>query len=143
MLSYVKMSPIMSEKRATKTKEPKAAKAPKAAKTPSKAGWVAVIATGGKQYKVTQGDSLKIEKVIGNHQEGGKLTFDNVLLYDDGKGNVTVGTPSISGSKVEATIKKIGRAPKITVIKYKQKSRYFKKNGHRQPFFQVEIESFK
>lgn len=102
----------------------------------------AVILTGGKQYKVSAGDEIRIEKIIGDHKEGDKVVFDKVLLVDNGT-DTTIGTPYIDGAKVNATITKIARAPKITVIKYKQKSRYFKKNGHRQPFFQVKIESLK
>jgi large subunit ribosomal protein L21 len=102
----------------------------------------AVIKTGGKQYKVSVGDSVKIEKIIGEYKEGDKLTFDQVLLVDNGK-DTTIGTPNIKGAEVKATLEKIGRAQKVTVIHYKQKSRYFKKNGHRQPFFQVKIDSIK
>ncbi len=102
----------------------------------------AVIATGGKQYKVSVGDSVKIEKIKGDFKEGDKVTFDKVLLVDDGS-NTTIGTPHIEGAKVEGTLTKIGRHPKVIVIKYKQKSRYFKKNGHRQPFFEVKIEKIK
>ena len=104
----------------------------------------AVIKTGGKQYKVSEGDLLKIEKVLAekDFNEGDKITFDEVLLVDDGK-NSKIGTPMVSGAKVEAVIEKIGRNPKVTIIKYKQKSRYFKKKGHRQPFFQVKIGAVK
>lgn len=102
----------------------------------------AVIATGGKQYKVSAGDSVKIEKIKGDFKEGDKVTFDKVLLVDDGS-NTTIGTPYIDGAKVEGTLKKIGKHPKVVVIKYKQKSRYFKKNGHKQPFFEVSIEKIK
>ncbi|HYC34506.1 MAG TPA: 50S ribosomal protein L21 [Candidatus Paceibacterota bacterium] len=102
----------------------------------------AVIMTGGKQYKVSAGDSVKIEKIKGDFKEGDKVTFDKVLLVDDGL-NATIGTPYIDGAKVEATISKIGRLPKVTVIKYKQKSRYFKKNGHKQPYFEVKIDNIK
>ena len=97
-----------------------------------------VFATGGKQYLAKAGDTLRIEKLPGTHKEGDKLTFDQVLLSGD-----TIGMPFVKGAAVSATLKKIGRAPKVTVIKYKQKSRYFKKNGHRQPYFQVRIESVK
>lgn len=103
---------------------------------------IAVIKTGGKQYKVAAGDTLRIEKLAGEHKEGDKLTFSDVLLVaknDDAK----IGAPTVSGAKVEATLVKIGRAAKIDVIKYKQKSRYFKKYGHRQPFFEVKIDSIK
>ncbi|MEK7095214.1 MAG: 50S ribosomal protein L21 [Patescibacteria group bacterium] len=102
----------------------------------------AVIQTGGKQYKVSAGDVVEIEKLAGDHKEGDKIVFDKVLLVDNGT-DTTIGTPFIEKAKVTATITKIGRAPKVTVIKYKQKSRYFKKNGHRQPFFEVKIEGVK
>ncbi|MEK9185120.1 MAG: 50S ribosomal protein L21 [Patescibacteria group bacterium] len=100
----------------------------------------AIIETGGKQYKVAAGDILKVEKIPGVIKEGEKITFDKVLLVDNGK-DTTIGTPFIENAKVTATLTEIGRLPKVTVIKYKQKSRYFKKNGHRQPFFKVKIES--
>ncbi len=102
----------------------------------------AVIQTGGKQYKVKAGDEIKIEKILGDHKEGDKIVFDKVLLVDNGS-DTTIGTPFIGAAKVTATITKVGRLPKVNVIKYKQKSRYFKKNGHRQPFFKVAIDSIK
>lgn len=102
----------------------------------------AVIQTGGKQYKVKSGDQIKIEKLAGEHKEGDKIVFDKVLLVDNGT-DTTIGTPFIEKASVTATITKIGRLPKVTVIKYKQKSRYFKKNGHRQPYFQVKIDEVK
>mgnify|MGYP003394045665 CR=1 FL=1 len=102
----------------------------------------AVIKTGGKQYKVSVGDVVRIEKIVGTHKVGDKVSFDKVLLVDNGK-DTTIGTPYIAGAKVDATISEIGRDPKIYVIKYKQKSRYFKKNGHRQPHFKVKIDSLK
>ena len=97
----------------------------------------AVIRTGGKQYKVSEGDTLKIEKLSGTHKEGDTVMFDDVLLVDDGK-TTEVGMPKLK-TKVEGTIAKIAREDKVTVIKYKAKSNYFKKRGHRQPFFQVKI----
>jgi large subunit ribosomal protein L21 len=102
----------------------------------------AVIQTGGKQYNVSKGDVITIEKLAGEHKEGEKIVFDKVLLVDDGK-DTTIGTPYIAKAAVKGTITEIGRAPKITVVHYKQKSRYFKKNGHRQPFFKVKIEALK
>ena len=102
----------------------------------------AVIQTGGKQYKVAKGDTLKIEKIKGDFTVGSKLTFDKVLLLNDTKGS-TIGTPMIAGAKVEATLEQIGRNKTIDVIKYKQKSRYFKKYGHRQPWFKVRISAIK
>ena len=114
----------------------------KTTKTAGNPNEIAVIMTGGKQYKVSEGSVLKIEKILGDHQEGGKLVFDEVLMTDDGT-KTTVGTPKVAGAKVEGVIKEIGRNAKVTVIHYKQKSRYYKKAGHRQPFFKVEITSIK
>jgi len=104
-------------------------------------GGFAIIETGGKQYRVAAGDSVKIEKLKDKeYKEGDAVVFDKVLLVDNGTDVTDIGTPYISGAKVSATLVEIGRAPKVIVIKYKQKSRYFKKNGHRQPFFKVKIE---
>ena len=101
-------------------------------------GAFAVIATGGKQYKVKVGDIVKIEKLEGNHKVGGKVSFDRVLLVDNA-GETNLGAPYVAGAVVEAEIKEIDRDAKVTVIHYKQKSKYFKKYGHRQPYFKVEI----
>jgi len=92
--------------------------------------------------KVSKGDSIKIEKLSDIAKVGDVVTFDEVLLVDNGK-DTTIGTPIIKGAKVEGTIEKIGKLPTVTVIHYKQKSRYFKKNGHRQPFFEIKINSIK
>ena len=102
----------------------------------------AVIQTGGKQYKVSKDSVLSIEKIKGEYAKGDKISFDKVLLVDDGK-NTTIGTPYILGAKVNAEIIEIGRAKKILVVKYKQKSRYLRRNGHRQPFFKIKITSIK
>lgn len=102
----------------------------------------AVIHTGGKQYRVSKGDTIKIEKIKGDLKVGDKIVFDKVMLVDDGK-DATIGTPYIPKASVEATLKEIGRNKTVDVIKYKQKSRYFKKNGHRQPWFKVTIENIK
>ncbi len=102
----------------------------------------AVIQTGGKQYKVSAGTVVSIEKIKGEYKKGDKLSFDKVLLVDDGK-DTTIGTPYITSAKVDAEIMEIGRARKLLVMKYKQKSRYLRRNGHRQPFFQVKIISIK
>ncbi len=101
----------------------------------------AVIQTGGKQYKVSVGDVVSIEK-LDAVKVGDKVTFDKVLLTDNGKETI-VGAPFIVGAKVTGTLASEGRAKKIDVIHYKQKSRYFKKNGHRQPFVTVKIEAVK
>jgi large subunit ribosomal protein L21 len=106
----------------------------------------AVIATGGKQYKVSVGDSLKIEKIKakdnGSFKVGDKIVFDKVLLVDNGK-DATIGTPYISKASVEATLEEIGKNATVEVVKYKPKSRYFKRNGHRQPYFKVKIAAIK
>lgn len=102
----------------------------------------AVIQTGGKQYNVSKGDVVTIEKIKGTFNVGDKVVFDKVLLVDDGK-NTSIGTPFIKDASVKGTITEIGRAAKVVVVHYKQKSRYFKKNGHRQPFFKVKIDSLK
>jgi large subunit ribosomal protein L21 len=102
----------------------------------------AVFATGGKQYLVQAGDRVKIEKLPGEHAEGDSVTFDHVLLTVNGA-DINVGSPFISGGKVTGTIKKIARYKTVDVIKYKQKSRYFKKYGHRQPYFEVQVDSIK
>ena len=102
----------------------------------------AVIHTGGKQYKVSVGDTIKIEKIKGDLKVGDKVVFDKVMLVENGK-DTTIGTPYITGAKVEGILSEVGRNKTIDVIKFKQKSRYFKKNGHRQPFVQVKIEELK
>ena len=93
---------------------------------------IAVIKTGGKQYKVQAKDKLKVEKLL--TEEGKEHVFDQVLLLGD-----KVGTPLVSGAKVKAKILKQGRARKVEVVKYKNKTRYKRKAGHRQPFTEVEI----
>lgn len=100
----------------------------------------AVIHTGGKQYKVAVGDVVTIEKMPGDFKVGDKITFGEVLLADNGS-KVTVGAPIISGGKVTGTLQAIGRHQKVVVTKYKQKSRYFKSNGHRQPYFKIKIDA--
>ncbi|KKQ34088.1 MAG: 50S ribosomal protein L21 [Candidatus Nomurabacteria bacterium GW2011_GWB1_37_5] len=125
----------------TKTTTKKATK-PVPAKSAVNKDEFAVIETGGKQYQVSVGDVLKVEKIKGDYKEGDSVVFDKVLLVDDGK-DASIGMPYITGAKVEAELVEIGRLPKVTVIKYKAKSRYFKKRGHRQPFFKIKIISIK
>ena len=98
----------------------------------------AVIETGGKQYKVAEGDSLKIEKLSGDYKKGDVVTFDKVLLSDNGT-TTTVGAPYISNAKIQAEIVDISRYPKVNVVKYKAKSNYFKLRGHRQPYMKIKI----
>jgi len=96
----------------------------------------AVIVTGGKQYKVSEGDTLFIEKL--GTEEGETVTFDQVLIVgNDDK--VTIGTPVVEGASVEAKVLKNGKAKKIYVFKMKRKKNYRRKKGHRQPFTKVEI----
>lgn len=129
----------VTKKSGTKAKPAVKAKRPKVEKVAKESGTFAVIETGGKQYRVWEGDTIRVEK-LQNSKEGEKVTFDKVLLVDDGNGVTDIGTPYISGAKVLGSVVEVGRGQKVVVIKYKQKSRYFKKNGHRQPFTKVKIE---
>ena len=97
----------------------------------------AIIETGGKQYKVSEGDVVFIEKL--EAAEGEAVTFDKVLVVADG-GNVTIGTPAVAGATVSAKVEKQGKAKKIYVFKMKRKKNYRRKKGHRQPFTKVTIE---
>lgn len=97
----------------------------------------AIIETGGKQYLVEEGSTVRIEK-LKDAKEGDKVTFDKVLLTDNGSAT-EVGEPYLKGSTVAAEVTKVGRAPKVVVIKYKAKSNYFKKRGHKQPFVEVKV----
>ena len=96
----------------------------------------AIIATGGKQYKVSEGDIITIEKLGKEPNEN--VVFDQVLAVNDGK--MTVGTPVVSGASVEGSVIENGRAKKVIVYKYKRKTGYHKKNGHRQSYTKVKIE---
>lgn len=105
----------------------------------------AVIKTGGKQYVVAPGDLVTIEKLgrgaaTQDLKKGDSITFDEVLLTDSGSAT-TIGTPTVSGAKVTATVYSVGRAKKVEVVKYKAKSNYLKRNGHRQPFVKVKIDT--
>jgi large subunit ribosomal protein L21 len=96
----------------------------------------AVIKTGGKQYLVSPGDKIKIEKI--DKPEGKEVTFSQVLLVMKGK-TIKIGTPLVKGAKVKAKVLKQDKAKKVIVFKYKAKKRYQKKMGHRQPYTEVEI----
>ena len=100
----------------------------------------AVIKTGGKQHIVSKGTIITIEKLPGEVGKGDKVVFDEVLMVDNGS-DTTIGTPMIKGAKVEGTVIFLGRAAKVEVLKYKAKSRYFKRRGHRQPFVKVKIDA--
>ena len=102
----------------------------------------AVIETGGKQYQVTAGDSIKIEILPEALKEGDTVVFDKVLLVDTGS-DTKVGDPYLSGAKVEGTLKREGRAGKIEILRRKAKSNRMRRQGHRQPFMEVEITGIK
>ena len=96
----------------------------------------AIIATGGKQYTVSEGDVIKVEKLGVN--AGDTVTFDQVLFVNDG--DAKVGNPTVAGASVTASVIGEGKAKKVIVYKYKRKTGYHKKNGHRQLFTKVKIE---
>ena len=96
----------------------------------------AIIVTGGKQYNVSEGDTLFIEKL--EVEAGEAVTFDQVLAIVDGE-NTKFGAPVVEGAKVEAKVVKNGKGKKIRVFKYKSKKGYHKRQGHRQPYTKVEI----
>ncbi len=99
----------------------------------------AVIKTGGKQYLVKAGDKLRIEK-LPEAEAGKKVVFDKVLLIADDKNQVTLGKPYITTAKVEATLLRSFKDKKVTVIKYKAKTRYKRVHGHRQQKAEVKID---
>ena len=96
----------------------------------------AIIATGGKQYKVAEGDVIRVEKL--GAQEGETVTFDQVLAVGDD--SLTIGKPFVDGASVKATVTKEGKGKKVIVYKYKRKTGYHQKNGHRQLFTEVKID---
>ena len=96
----------------------------------------AIIETGGKQYKVTEGDVLYIEKL--GAEAGESVAFDKVLAVWDGE-NVKFGAPTVDGASVTANVVKNGKGKKVLVFKYKPKKNYRRRQGHRQPYTKVEI----
>ncbi|MGE5676140.1 MAG: 50S ribosomal protein L21 [Mycobacterium leprae] len=98
----------------------------------------AIVETGGKQYRVQAGETIRFEKLAGN--DGDKVVLDKVLLVSK-DGSLTVGAPFVAGAKVTGTVKAQGKAPKIIVFKYHNKVNYRRKTGHRQPFTAVTIDS--
>ena len=96
----------------------------------------AIIATGGKQYRVQEGDQIKVEKLAGD--PGEKIEFNQVLLLADGE-DVTIGAPYLDGSKVMGEVQDQARAKKIEIIKFKRRKQHMKRTGHRQSFTQVKI----
>jgi len=99
---------------------------------------LAIIKTGGKQYLVTPGQKIKIEKI--NKKEGEEITFDEVLLVEKSK-KIEIGTPFVKEAEVTGKILSQGKAKKVIVFKYKPKTRYKVKKGHRQRYSEVEIKS--
>ena len=97
----------------------------------------AVISSGGKQYRVQEGDILRVEKISG--KVGDAISFDKVLMFSDGE-TATVGTPLLEKAAVNGHIVEQGKAKKIIVFKYKRRKRYRRKQGHRQQFTAVKID---
>ncbi|WP_058835111.1 50S ribosomal protein L21 [Luteimonas abyssi] len=95
----------------------------------------AVIVTGGKQYRVMSGETLRVEKL--DIEAGNEVTFDNVLMLGDGEG-VTLGD-ALKGATVAATVKAHGRADKIRIIKFRRRKHHMKRQGHRQHYTEIEI----
>jgi large subunit ribosomal protein L21 len=96
----------------------------------------AVIKTGGKQYKVSEGATLKVEKIAAD--EGAKIELDQVLMVVDGD-NVKLGSPLVEGGKVTATVKSHGRGKKVEIIKFRRRKHHRKQMGHRQSYTELEI----
>lgn len=99
---------------------------------------LAIIKTGGKQYLVKPGDKIKIEKI--DKKEGSEITFKEVLLLEKGK-KMELGNPLIKGAKVTGKVLSQGKGKKVIIFKYKPKTRYKVKKGHRQPFTEIEIKT--
>ncbi len=97
----------------------------------------AIIATGGKQYKVAEGDVIRVEKL--DVEPGKEYVFDQVLAV--GGDELVIGQPVVEGASVKATVTKQARAKKVIVYKYKRKTGYHKKNGHRQAYTELKIDS--
>ncbi|HWP94161.1 MAG TPA: 50S ribosomal protein L21 [Gammaproteobacteria bacterium] len=97
----------------------------------------AVIETGGKQYRVSQGDTIQVEKL--EAADGARVEFDKVLLIARGEGDVLVGKPYVPGGKVTATVKSHGRGDKVSIIKFRRRKHHMKRQGHRQHYTEVEI----
>ena len=123
---------------ATKKVAKKAAKKA-TTKAASNASEFAVIETGGKQYIVSVGDVIEVER-LGDLEEGAKVEFENVIMSDNGK-DATIGDPYIKGAKVTGTFKGEKKGKKLSIIRFKAKSNRSRKLGHRQKYSQVEITS--
>ena len=100
----------------------------------------AVIRSGGKQYRVNQGGSLRVEKLVGD--VGSEITLDDVLMVGE-EGDVKIGAPTVDGASVSGTITAQGRGPKLTVFKMKRRKGYRRKYGHRQDYTEIRVDSIK
>ncbi|MBC8519676.1 MAG: 50S ribosomal protein L21 [Gammaproteobacteria bacterium] len=98
----------------------------------------AVIKTGGKQYRVSEGETLKVEKL--GTEEGGSVEFDQVLMVADGD-DIKVGAPLVDGGKVTATVLSNGRGKKVKIIKFRRRKHHRKQMGHRQSYTEIKIDS--
>ncbi len=96
----------------------------------------AVISTGGKQYKLAQGDVCRVEKL--DAEEGASVEIDKVLMIADGD-NINIGTPFVEGGKVTATVKSHGRAKKVEIMKFRRRKHHQKRTGHRQYYTEIEV----
>lgn len=96
----------------------------------------AVVKTGGKQYRLSEGDTIRVETL--DVEEGSSIEFDNILMIADGE-NIKVGTPYVDGSKVVATVKGHGRHKKIEIIKFNRRKQYDRRTGHRQNYTELEV----
>ena len=96
----------------------------------------AVIVTGGKQYRVMKGETLRVEKI--DVEPGNSIEIDKVLMLGDGE-KVTVGAPTVAGAKVTATIKSHGRLDKVRIVKFRRRKHHRKQMGHRQHYTEIEI----
>ena len=96
----------------------------------------AVIATGGKQYRVTKGETLRVEKLAG--EEGAEVELDGVLMIADGD-NISVGAPTLDSGSVTAKIKSHGRGKKVEIVKFRRRKHHRKQMGHRQSYTEIEV----
>ncbi|MBA1444125.1 MAG: 50S ribosomal protein L21 [Chromatiales bacterium] len=96
----------------------------------------AVIQTGGKQYRVSEGDTVKVEKL--DVEEGASVELDKVLMVADGE-DIKVGSPYVDGGKVTATVKSHGRGKKVKIIKFRRRKHHMKRQGHRQWYTELQV----
>lgn len=96
----------------------------------------AVIVTGGKQYRVEEGEVLRVERLVA--EEGASVQFDRVLMVGEGS-DVVVGTPIVEGARVAATVRAHGRGEKIRIIKFRRRKHYMRRQGHRQNYTEIQV----